>query len=230
MRCLLAASSHCYVTFMFAVFVGPLILPLDSFSWKVCTLYVIVYVSVHSVSCQFCRFWCGFKYTWCQKKRNNAFSVIKHEPCSFNAGHCFSSAFYQCTAEPLSSCRCPSSIKVVSSHTVNRRNAKFLGKLPAHNIPRPLFGFLFFLALLDCVSRAIAVAPSSVRPSSIKRVFSETVKGINAKSCGKVAIHHISRPFFPILKILDFLILTIFFLFSLTWNPMGVKISKRYSS
>ncbi len=65
------------------------------------------------------------------------------------------------------------------------------------------------LALLDCVSRANAVArasvvrPSVVRPS-VKRVFSETVKQINAKICGKVAIHHISRPFFPFLKILDF--------------------------
>ncbi len=72
-----------------------------------------------------------------------------------------------------------------------------------------------FLALLDCVSRANAVARASiVRPSvrrpSVKPVFSETVKQINAKFCGKVAIHHISRPFFPFLKILDFLILTIF--------------------
>ncbi len=61
-----------------------------------------------------------------------------------------------------------------------------------------------FLALLDCVSRANAVARASVRPSSVKRVFSETVKQINAKFCEKVAIRHISRPFFPFLKILDF--------------------------
>ncbi len=57
-----------------------------------------------------------------------------------------------------------------------------------------------FLALLDCVSRAIAVA----RASSVKRIFSETVKQINAKFCGKVAVQHISRLFFPFLKILDF--------------------------
>ncbi len=55
MSCLLAASSYCYVTFIFAVFMGLFVLPLDS-SWKVCTLYVIVYVSVHSVSFQFRRF------------------------------------------------------------------------------------------------------------------------------------------------------------------------------
>ncbi len=59
---------------------------------------------------------------------------------------------------------------------------------------------LAFLALLDCVSRANAVARASV----VKRVFSETVKRINAKFCGKVAIRHISRTFFPFLKILDF--------------------------
>ena len=65
--------------------------------------------------------------------------------------------------------------------------------------------FLLFLALLDCVTRANAVAWASVvRPSSVKRVFSETVKEINAKFCGKVIIHHISRPFFAFLKILDF--------------------------
>ncbi len=68
---------------------------------------------------------------------------------------------------------------------------------------------IMFLALLDCVSRAIAVAWASVvrrrrRPSSVKRVFSETVKQINARFCGKVAIHHMSRPFFLFFKILDF--------------------------
>ncbi len=41
--------------------------------------------------------------------------------------------------------------------------------------------FKDFLALLDCVSRANAVAWSSVRPSSVKRVFSETIKRINTK-------------------------------------------------
>ena len=75
-----------------------------------------------------------------------------------------------------------------------------------------LFLTIFFslLALLDCASRANAVAQTSVigrpsvRPSSVKRVVSETFKQINAKYCGKVAIHPISRPFFPFFKILDF--------------------------
>ena len=77
--------------------------------------------------------------------------------------------------------------------------------------------FSIFLALLDCVSRAIDVARASVVR---KMRFSETVKGINAKSHGKVAIHHISRWFF---KNFGFFNFNDFFSFSLTWNPMGVK-------
>ena len=75
---------------------------------------------------------------------------------------------------------------------------------------------LIFLALLDRVSRANAVARASVvrrRRPSVKRVFSETIKRINANVCGKVAVHPISRPFFSVLKILNFLILTNFFHF-----------------
>ena len=49
-----------------------------------------------------------------------------------------------------------------------------------------------FLALLDCVSTANAVARASV-----KRIYSATVKQINAKFCGKVAIRHISRHVSP---------------------------------
>ena len=53
-----------------------------------------------------------------------------------------------------------------------------------------------------------------VRPSSsIKRVFLETVKQINDKFCAKVAIHHISRPFFPFLQILIFEFKRFFFRF-----------------
>ncbi len=65
---------------------------------------------------------------------------------------------------------------------------------------------LFFLALLDCVSRANAVAQASVlrRLASIKRVFSETVNQITVKFCGKVAVLHTSRRFFLFFKILDF--------------------------
>ena len=128
--------------------------------------------------------------------------------------------------------------------------------------------------------------PGRPSSSSVKRVFSETIKGINAKFSGKVAVYHISRQFFSFLKILNFWILTFFIFinigpygnenfktllilqlwffltqfyifpvtvltklayrnfqisnlkfkkkkrlkFSLKWEPMGVKISKRYSS
>ncbi len=75
----------------------------------------------------------------------------------------------------------------------------------------PRHTYISFLALLDCVSRANAVARGAVVRPSVKRVFSETVKQIDAKFCGKVAIHHISRPFFPFFKILNFWILTIVF-------------------
>ncbi len=85
-----------------------------------------------------------------------------------------------------------------------------------------------FLALLDCVSRGIAMAQASVRPSSVKCVFSETMEGINAKSCGKAAMHHISRPF--VFKNFGFFNFNDFFSFSLTWDPMEVKIPKRFSS
>ncbi len=45
----------------------------------------------------------------------------------------------------------------------------------------------------------------------------------------KLSIRHISRPFFFLLfsNFLIFKILRFFFLFSLTWDPMGAKISKR---
>ena len=36
------------------------------------------------------------------------------------------------------------------------------------------------------------------RPSSVKRLLSETIKRTNAKFCGKVPIHHIRRRCFPV--------------------------------
>ncbi len=47
------------------------------------------------------------------------------------------------------------------------------------------------LSLRGCPSSR----PSSVRPSSVKPIFSETVKPINAKIWGKLSVHHISRAF-----------------------------------
>ncbi len=79
-----------------------------------------------------------------------------------------------------------------------------------------------FLALLDCVSRANAVAQASVvRRSSVKCVFSETVKQINAKFCGKVAIHHISRPFFSVFKNFEFLNFNELFFIFVNMAPYG---------
>ncbi len=71
-----------------------------------------------------------------------------------------------------------------------------------------------------CLTVSAELMPWHGRPSSAKCVFSETVKQqINAKFCGKVAIHHISRRLFSLLKNLDFWILSIFS-FSLTWDPI----------
>ncbi len=134
---------------------------------------------------------------------------------------------------------------------------------------------------------SVVVHPSIL--PSIKRVFSETIKRINANFYRKVAVHPISRPFSPFFKILEFEFNELFFIFvnmepygsenfkmilllqlqffynqafstyslwqssqnlligilkfyfkfefekkrlkfSLTWDPMGVKISKRYFS
>ncbi len=84
--------------------------------------------------------------------------------------------------------------------------------------------FQAFLSLLDCVSRANAVAQASVilRPSvvrpSIKRLLSETVKQINAKFCGKVATHHISR---PVLALLDYVSLK---MLKAIWRSFGALV------
>ena len=91
------------------------------------------------------------------------------------------------------------------------------------NIKKGILYLDLFLALLDCVSRANAVVQASVvvviRPS-IKHVFSETVKQINAKFCGKVAIHHISRYLhISSFQNFGFLNFSELFSFSLTWDP-----------
>ncbi len=87
-----------------------------------------------------------------------------------------------------------------------------------------------FVALLN---RAIVVAQASVvRPSSINSGFSETAAWIQAKFCGYLPLHHISRPLFSFVchnfqfsNLYDF-----FFLFSLTWGRIGAKMWKCYSS
>ncbi len=81
-----------------------------------------------------------------------------------------------------------------------------------------------FLALLDCVSRAIAVTQASfvvVHRPSIKCFFSEPVKQINAKFCRKVAVHHISRPCFLLFKNFGFLDFNELFLIFYNMEPYG---------
>ncbi len=59
-----------------------------------------------------------------------------------------------------------------------------------------------FSPLPDCVSKATMYSGSGVRRPKTEGlgVFSETIKRINAKFCGKVPIDHISRPFFRFSK------------------------------
>ncbi len=69
--------------------------------------------------------------------------------------------------------------------------------------------------------------PFFIRRPSVKSGFSETAAWIQTTFYGKLPIQHISRHFF---LNFNFQIFTIFFPFSLTWDPMRAKISKRYSS
>ena len=60
-----------------------------------------------------------------------------------------------------------------------------------------LWSAVFSSAVCYCTTELLSSRRrNSVCPSSIKRVFSETIKRINARFCEKVTIHHISRPFF----------------------------------
>ncbi len=93
-----------------------------------------------------------------------------------------------------------------------------------------------FLALLCATtqqsycSQAGVRRRSSVRRPSVKPVFSEPVKHIDAKFGGKVPFDHISRPFFFVFQNFAFLIFYDFFSFSLTWDNMGEKTSNDISS
>ena len=79
------------------------------------------------------------------------------------------------------------------------------------------FTFAFSSALCYCTAELLSSRrpPSSVRRPSVKPVFSEPVKHINAKFGGKVPFHHISRPYMCILDIqnLAFLIFYDFYYF-----------------
>ena len=76
-----------------------------------------------------------------------------------------------------------------------------------------------FLALLDFVSRTTAMAQASV-----VRKF----KFLRHRCMDQGNLSTISLTFFSFFKIFNFQNFTIFFSFSLTWDTMGPKISKRY--
>ena len=67
-----------------------------------------------------------------------------------------------------------------SSGLMLRINAKFCGTVAIQNLSRP------FLALLDFVV-------AQIRRQAVNSGFSETDAWIQAKFCGKLPIHHISR-------------------------------------
>ncbi len=101
---------------------------------------------------------------------------------------------------------------------------------------KKIFKVLLFLALLDYVSRAheIEICPSSVvrRPSSVVRVaiISEPTARISFKFHLWLLLDHSQDLFFYFKKKILGGIFYEYFSFLLTWDPMGVKISKRYSS
>ncbi len=92
------------------------------------------------------------------------------------------------------------------------------------------------VALLDHVSRASAtvVAWVSIHPSSLNSGFSNIAALIQAKFSEKLPYPpYLQTIFFFFFKIFSFQIFMIFFLLlllSLTWDPVGAKISKLYSS
>ena len=102
-------------------------------------------------------------------------------------------------------------------------------KYPLYIVRWLILASYYFLALFDSVSRATAVAQASVI-RLLTRVSQKLLHGSRPNFV--LLIRHISRLFFFLLLFSNFLIFkfTIFFLFSLTWDPMEVKISKCYFS
>ena len=107
-----------------------------------------------------------------------------------------------------------SSVKLDFSETGNATNAEFGEKLAIHHISRPL-------ALLDYISRAhekIKICLLSIRHLSMSQLsvaFSGAYAEANFFICGK---NLGGGNFYE------------YFSFSLTWDPMGAKISKCYCS
>ncbi len=83
---------------------------------------------------------------------------------------------------------------------------------------------LSLLALLDYVSRAheIAICPSSVVRPSVRPSISQLPVSLNL-------MHEFLSNFNCGFPWATYIVRSDIFLFSLTWDPMGAKISKRYS-
>ncbi len=80
-------------------------------------------------------------------------------------------------------------------------------------------------ALCYCTAELV-VMRVSVRQSSVKPLFSESITQINAKFSGKVPFHHISRPFFEIC-IFDFLWFYDFMIFYVCVNMVPLIWEKK---
>ncbi len=86
----------------------------------------------------------------------------------------------------------------------------------------------WFLALLVFTQQSFCHG-AGVRPS-VNSGFLETAAWIQTKFYGKLPIHHISRRFFIFFQKFKFSNYHEFDSFSLTWDPVGAKITKHYSS
>ncbi len=69
--------------------------------------------------------------------------------------------------------------------------------------------------------------PSSIRRSSVNRDFSETAAWVQAKCYGMLHQLFLQISFLSFFQILNFFYYFISLAFSLTWDPVGAKISKR---
>ncbi len=118
-------------------------------------------------------------------------------------------------------CRCrPSAKCVYFSEAVEQIIVELGEKIAIHRIAKP------FLALFDYVSRVnkIKICSSSIRPSFVHRQFRYYFW---IHDFFEVSIDCCSRPHFEISNLKG---LTKTLKFSLTWDPIEMKISNRYYS
>ncbi len=83
-----------------------------------------------------------------------------------------------------------------------------------------------FLARLDRISRATVVALSSIDVIDRKTRFLQDLRVNQATFCGKVAIRHISRPFFFFLNTFHLIVFKGIFESEIEWN-FGLRVTSR---